>query len=132
MFPVLVPGSGFGDESVRVLAWFVTSGQHVADGQLLVEVDGSKATLEIYAPAEGYVWCRGDLDHEVPAGEAICYITESPEPPAAALATRAAQAAHFSGEELPLARLSRFAAELAQASGLDLTDFEGGTLVRSQ
>jgi pyruvate/2-oxoglutarate dehydrogenase complex dihydrolipoamide acyltransferase (E2) component len=127
-----VPAGSVGDVGVRVLAWHVASGARVGEGQLLVEVETYKATLEIHAPSGGYVWCRGDVGDEVPAGAAICFITEDPEPPADAPAPRATQAAHTSAGGPPPARLSPVAARLAQASGLTPADFESGALIRSQ
>jgi len=120
-----VPASGLGNESVRVVEWLVASGERVSKGQLLVEVEASKATLEIYAPSEGYVWWTADLGDEVPAGHAIGFITETPEPTGADFMPRLDESVHTP------ARLSPLAAQLAQASGLSLADFEGGTLVRS-
>lgn len=128
---IVVPATGLANESVRVLEWFVASGERVSKGQLLVEVEASKATLEIYAPSEGYVWCTADLGDEVPAGKAIGFITGSPEPPGADFMPRMGEVVHTSAEALPPARLSPLAAQLAQACGLCLADFEGGTLVRS-
>jgi len=53
MVPVFVPRESPNDETVTVVALPAPSGEPVQSGDLLAEVEGSKAVIEIDAPCEG-------------------------------------------------------------------------------
>jgi acetyltransferase-like isoleucine patch superfamily enzyme len=55
MKPVLVPTTDVNSERAVVVQWFVADRQAVEAGELLVEVETSKAVLEVSAPEPGYV-----------------------------------------------------------------------------
>jgi acetyltransferase-like isoleucine patch superfamily enzyme len=55
MKPVLVPTTDVNSERAVVVHWFVADRQAVEPGELLVEVETSKAVLEVTAPEAGHV-----------------------------------------------------------------------------
>ena len=55
---VLLPKLGNSVESSLILAWHKAVGDPVAQGELLVEIETDKATLEIESPADGLLLAR--------------------------------------------------------------------------
>jgi pyruvate/2-oxoglutarate dehydrogenase complex dihydrolipoamide acyltransferase (E2) component len=139
--PVRVPQENVNDESVQVLAWRVASGQRVEAGQVLAELQGSKATFEIHAPAAGVVRYSVPEGDEVAVGGVLCTIgPDAPEAVAAATvpAPVAGEASANGAGTLPLSpapelvggfRLSHKARQLAEQHGLDPAVFAGRGLV---
>ena len=68
-------------EEGTIIAWLVAEGDHVDEGQPLLEIETDKATAEMEAPATGYlVGIRPGAvpGAVVPVGETIAYIAASP------------------------------------------------------
>jgi pyruvate dehydrogenase E2 component (dihydrolipoamide acetyltransferase) len=68
-------------EEGTIIAWLVAEGDHVDEGQPLLEIETDKATAEMEASATGYlVGIRpGAVPGAViPVGETIAYIAASP------------------------------------------------------
>jgi pyruvate/2-oxoglutarate dehydrogenase complex dihydrolipoamide acyltransferase (E2) component len=76
---VVVPLENVNDESVTLMAWLVADGERVEEGQGLVEVETSKACVEIPAPATGYVRHLARVGQDVPIGAALARIAETAE-----------------------------------------------------
>lgn len=140
--PVLIPHETVNDESVRLLAWMVTSGKRVEKEDLLGEVETSKAVLEIHAPQAGFVWYTHQVNDEVPVGSPLCFITESDSaspfeaaaiPAAAPVKAPEAAAPVILEEEsnLPAARFTPLAARMAKELNISLDAFPRGSMVRS-
>jgi pyruvate/2-oxoglutarate dehydrogenase complex dihydrolipoamide acyltransferase (E2) component len=72
--PVTVPRENVNDETATLVCWYIENGQYVERGQLLAQVETSKATLEIEAPASGVVHCVVAAGAEVAIGGLICQI----------------------------------------------------------
>ena len=79
--PVLVPHETVNDESVKLTAWLVASGEQVKAEQLLAQVETSKALLDIHAPSDGYVRYEYETGCEIAVGAAICFITAAVDTP---------------------------------------------------
>jgi pyruvate/2-oxoglutarate dehydrogenase complex dihydrolipoamide acyltransferase (E2) component len=79
--PVLVPHETVNDESVKLTAWLVASGEQVKTEQLLAQVETSKALLDIHSPTDGFVRYEYETGCEVAVGAAICYITAALDTP---------------------------------------------------
>jgi pyruvate/2-oxoglutarate dehydrogenase complex dihydrolipoamide acyltransferase (E2) component len=71
---VRVPFLNVNDESVVLLGWRIGDGEHVTEGQALADVETSKATVEIPAPATGYVRHNFAPGAEIPTGAVLCFI----------------------------------------------------------
>ncbi|HYR58488.1 MAG TPA: lipoyl domain-containing protein, partial [Chthoniobacteraceae bacterium] len=68
---VKVPVENVNDVTARLLHWRAESGAMVREGDLLAEMETTKAVFEIHAPAAGvlqYTWPR---EAEVPVGETL-------------------------------------------------------------
>lgn len=130
--PVVLPPGTVADETVRLISWAVSSGQHVVKDQLLVEIETSKALLEVPAPSAGYVWCCYKAGDDVAVTAPVCFITPTLDPAGINHADIACAAGPEKGGNLHAARLTRRAAEVASELGLDLSTFPRGSLVRSR
>ena len=76
-----VPTENVNDEGVRLISWQVQNGQQVTKEQLLVEIETSKAVVELHAPTAGFVWYNHRPGEDLPVGAVICAITEKDEAP---------------------------------------------------
>ncbi len=65
-------------------SWLVAEGDHVDEGQPLIEVETDKAVAELPSPASGYLkGIRGGAvpGATIPVGETIAFIVDSPDEP---------------------------------------------------
>jgi 2-oxoglutarate dehydrogenase E2 component (dihydrolipoamide succinyltransferase) len=72
--PVFIPKEDVNDETVTLVAWRVMPGSHVEAGQVLADVESSKAVFEIFAPVAGVVQYTLMPGQEVEVGGALCTI----------------------------------------------------------
>jgi pyruvate/2-oxoglutarate dehydrogenase complex dihydrolipoamide acyltransferase (E2) component len=134
---VAIPHETVNDETVRILSWKVISGAFVEKEQFLCEVETSKAVMEIHAPEAGKVQYTAAVGDEVPVGSIICEIIaqmqaglqKQPEFEIVAIATEAERKAPVT--DLPPARFTPLARNVAADCGIDPAVFPPGTLVRS-
>jgi pyruvate dehydrogenase E2 component (dihydrolipoamide acetyltransferase) len=81
---VFVPKmTDFMEEGV-IRAWLVNEGDHVEEGQPILEIETDKALSELEAPATGYL--RGIrpgavVGAAIPVGETIAYVVDAPDAP---------------------------------------------------
>jgi pyruvate/2-oxoglutarate dehydrogenase complex dihydrolipoamide acyltransferase (E2) component len=150
--PVVIPQENVNDQSVRLLAWLVANGQKVDKGQAIAQVEGSKATFEVYAPAAGVIEYGYAEATEVDVGAVLCTLRGEEQPEGAGVpspdpatqttghaATPAPQAPAEASAALPEgngtaagARLSDAARQLLQQRGLAPETFAGRGLVRAR
>jgi 2-oxoglutarate dehydrogenase E2 component (dihydrolipoamide succinyltransferase) len=71
---VCLPKTDANDTTAVVVHWPVEDGQSVTAGEALVEVETSKVTVEIVAPADGYVLPAVPLRHEAGVGDVLAYL----------------------------------------------------------
>ncbi|WP_258120211.1 biotin/lipoyl-containing protein [Mesorhizobium onobrychidis] len=50
---IILPSSGMGIEEATIVRWLKSIGDEVSEGEIVVEVETAKATVEIEAPASG-------------------------------------------------------------------------------
>ncbi len=50
---VLLPQSGMGMQDAEIVTWVKSIGDSVSEGEVLVEVEAAKVTVEVPAPASG-------------------------------------------------------------------------------
>jgi acetyltransferase-like isoleucine patch superfamily enzyme len=98
-----------------VVQWFVTDGQRVAAGDLLAEVETSKAVLEVVAPEQGVVLSRAPKGSDHPLTEPVALLFED----AAALEAFSA-AERPTGQAEPAASASVRASAKAVARAAEL------------
>jgi len=79
-----MPALGFGIRQATVLRWLKETGEQVAEGEVLLEVETDKVTLEIESPAAGTLLRKlVDEEAEAAAGQPIAVIGEPGEEQAA-------------------------------------------------
>jgi acetyltransferase-like isoleucine patch superfamily enzyme len=77
--PVMVPTTDVNSETAIVTVWHVSDRSLVEAGDLLAEVETSKAVVDVTAPAAGYVLHGAREGDEIRLSAAIAYLFESSE-----------------------------------------------------
>ncbi len=136
MQAVLAPHEFVNDESVLLVQWLVKDGEKVSQGHPLVTIETSKATLDIEAPAAGYVRFDVPKGTEVKIGEVLCYIADSPTAPMPVTASHSASAPKKQRPSAVLpattTRFSSNASTLLKKHGLTEEQFAGKGLVTAE
>jgi pyruvate dehydrogenase E2 component (dihydrolipoamide acetyltransferase) len=68
-------------EEGTIVNWLVAEGDHVDEGQPILELETDKATSELEAPASGYLVAirAGAVPGAIiPVGETVAYIVDDP------------------------------------------------------
>lgn len=116
---IIMPALGMAQDTGLLVNWLKQPGDAVKAGDALFEVETDKSTMEVEAPADGYLTdvsaAAGD---DVPVGQVIARISDSPEgagdaAPAATASEAPAPAAKVEGKEVIMPALG-----MAQDTGL--------------
>ena len=100
---VIMPALGMTQDSGQIVSWRKSSGDRVEEGDVLFEVETDKATMEVEAQGSGYLSEVGAAAGEdIPVGQIIALITETPESPAGAANAHADTTGKSSGKETPV------------------------------
>ncbi|NLX14856.1 MAG: hypothetical protein GXY44_14565 [Phycisphaerales bacterium] len=75
--PVHMPQENVNDEEVRLVAWQVNNGERVDAGDVLCEMETSKAVGELASPASGVLRQVCKIGDMVPVGSIVAYIGPS-------------------------------------------------------
>ena len=140
---IRVPFDNVNDETVKLTAWLAKNGEEVKEGQLVAEVETSKALVEMVAPTAGKLWLQAEVGQEVRVGSLIAYITANGSgPPQGAGVDRAAPTesapkpiGHVLNEEANLPEgtsFSRKALDLLKECNIQPSVFAGRGIVREQ
>ena len=97
---ILVPRENVNDESATLVAWLVTDGSQVEQGQAVAQIETSKAVVDLEAPASGLLHHGAKAGQDVPIGGSIGRVggsvsvsvsmsVSSPASPASAMASHA-------------------------------------------
>ncbi len=80
---VILPALGMAQDTGLLVAWHVSPGEEVAEGDVLFEVETDKTTMEVPAEAAGFVAAiLAEDGEEVPVGERVAILTaEKPAAP---------------------------------------------------
>lgn len=120
MNPIIVPHETVNDDSVVVLDWTVEDGSYVKQGDILGEIETSKAALDIEAPSAGFFRALVPVGGSAGVGATLAYVMDTEDeqmPDAPAAKTPPPQAR--TGES----QFSRKAEELVTIHGLDRSRF---------
>jgi acetyltransferase-like isoleucine patch superfamily enzyme len=79
MIAVTIPTTDVNSESAVVARWYVQDGDDVSEGQAVVEIETSKAVLDIDAPSAGVVLRLYDEGAQVKIDAPLAYLFESVE-----------------------------------------------------
>lgn len=79
---IIMPALGMAQDTGTLLAWHKSEGEAVTQGETLFEVETDKTTMEVEAPASGFlVGISASDGDEVPVGQVIAIISDSAESP---------------------------------------------------
>lgn len=90
---VVAPSVGESVSEVGILKWTRQNGQAVKVGEVLVEIESDKATVEIVAEKAGVLQILKQAGERIPVGAQIAVIDDAATPTVAAAAAAPAQAA---------------------------------------
>lgn len=81
---IIMPALGMAQDTGLLIAWHKQLGDAVASGDILLEVETDKSTMEVEAGHDGYVAeLRAEAGQDVPVGQVIAIISaEKPDPAA--------------------------------------------------
>lgn len=131
---VIMPALGMAQETGKLVRWIKNEGDAVAKGEPLMEIETDKVTVEIEAPADGFLGGINAVEGEdVPVGRAVAYVLAAGEAPptsssvAAAPAPTATTNGSSMAVEMPDRRVlaSPKARRLARERGVRIEDLEG-------
>ncbi|MEZ4634988.1 MAG: lipoyl domain-containing protein [Caldilineaceae bacterium] len=78
--PIYMPKFGMTMTEGLIVAWHVSEGDKVAQGDPLFTVETEKVDTDVEAPAAGVlVDVEYEVDDEVPVGEIVAYIDDAAE-----------------------------------------------------
>lgn len=81
---IVIPRENVNDDSATLVAWLVPDGASVSGGQAVAQIETSKATVDLHAPAAGTVRQSARPGQDIPIGAAIGRIDDgSPDRPPA-------------------------------------------------
>ncbi|MDA7428769.1 pyruvate dehydrogenase [Primorskyibacter aestuariivivens] len=77
---VIMPALGMAQDTGLIVSWLKSPGDAVKAGDALFEVETDKATMEVEAPADGFLTdVQAEAGAEVPVGNVIALISDSAE-----------------------------------------------------
>jgi pyruvate/2-oxoglutarate dehydrogenase complex dihydrolipoamide acyltransferase (E2) component len=125
---VFAPQVNANDSEVKVAQWAAKSGQAVDIGDLLCEVETTKAAVEVAAEAKGYFFPISDRSATVRVGEPLGWILPNNDAAsAAALRRKSLEVASGDGQVVS-AKAQRLMTQL----GLTTNDFAGFSSIREK
>ncbi|WP_323785489.1 biotin/lipoyl-containing protein [Thalassovita sp.] len=99
---VIMPALGMAQDTGLLVSWNKGPGDAVAEGDVLFEVETDKSTMEVEAQASGYLTdVTAEAGADVPVGQVIARISDTPEGSGTAPAPKAAPEGGGAGTELP-------------------------------
>ncbi|MBI3535785.1 MAG: dihydrolipoyllysine-residue succinyltransferase, partial [Deltaproteobacteria bacterium] len=93
MSNIIAPNVGESITVVSILKWLKQDGQFVTSGELLLEIESDKATVELVAPSTGVLKILKQNGEKVPIGEIIGTVDDAANPSPTHLAPSARKAA---------------------------------------
>lgn len=133
LIPIPMPLLNPNEKEALLVALEAAEGAALAEGDLIAEVESTKSTGEILAPAAGYlVGVRFSPGQSLAAGEILAYIGPSPDAKDPSLPPWAPQSETADEDSPQGLRITAPARELALTNGLDLAELPQGPLVTQQ
>ena len=130
---VKVPFENVNDPTAKIVDWECPSGSKVKEGESVVELETTKTTFPVNAPAEGFVEYSLPAGEEVPVGGDLFRIHEDE------LSAKKAGVSSVQTPAIPVAAttpaagvpmISKRAQDLMAANGLDASAFVGMSVVK--
>jgi acetyltransferase-like isoleucine patch superfamily enzyme len=126
---VMVPTTDVNSETAVVTAWHFEDRTRVEAGDLLAEVETSKAVVDVVAPEAGYLLRCAREGDEILLSGAVAYLFESLDALDGFAARRADAAAQAASTKVDGVRATAPAIRRAEELGIDLTPLAGRGLI---
>lgn len=79
---IIMPALGMAQDTGTLLAWHKSEGEAVTQGETLFEVETDKSTMEVEAPASGFLVGVSARDgDEIPVGQVMAIISDTADAP---------------------------------------------------
>jgi 2-oxoglutarate dehydrogenase E2 component (dihydrolipoamide succinyltransferase) len=118
---VVAPSVGESITEVSILKWHKQNGQAVKTGDVILEIESDKATVEIVAESNGVLQTLKNEGDRIPIGELIAIIDDAGTPTVAASAPAATKAAPAPASAKPAASAAPAAHAAAPTAGAPLS-----------
>lgn len=133
LIPVPMPLLNPNEKEALLASLEIAEGAAIQQGELIAEVESTKSTGEVLAPASGYlVGIRFQPGQTLAAGEVLAYIGPAPDASDPALPPWAPEAPPTGALAPQGLRITAPARALAEEKGLDLAALPQGPLVTRQ
>lgn len=129
--PIHIPLENVNDDSVILVGWLVADGADVKEGEIIAEIETSKALIDLVSPGDGKIALIGKAGQEIKVGTVIAYLQSSAHS-GSQLPTGTQLNLSPANLAIPSAgpRFSRRASELMERHGLSPTRFGNHRMVR--
>jgi acetyltransferase-like isoleucine patch superfamily enzyme len=129
MKPVLIPTTDVNSDTAVVTAWHVPDRSAVQAGQLVAEVETSKAVLDVATADSGYLLRTAEEGEEISLLEPLAYLFPTSEALREHAASQAEAATHAAAATSEAVRATAPAIRHAAELGVDLASLPTGQLV---
>ena len=129
MKPVMIPTTDVNSATGVVTVWHVADRSRVEAGELVAEVETSKAVLDVAAQDGGYLLRGAEVGDEISLLDPLAYLFPTPEALEEHAAHRAAAAARAATATADNVRATGPAVRRAEELGIDLVALRAGGLV---
>jgi acetyltransferase-like isoleucine patch superfamily enzyme len=129
MTPVTIPWTDVNSDTATVVAWHVPNRSTVTETAGLVDIETSKAALEIPAPATGFVLQVVDVGTEIEVGQPVAYIFDDEAELTEFEARREQEVAAAPPEPAAGVRASEKALKRAEELGVDVATIRASGLI---
>jgi sugar O-acyltransferase (sialic acid O-acetyltransferase NeuD family) len=126
--PIKIPKVNANDVEAKLVGWLIEVGQRVQLGQAICEIETTKATVEISAEADGYLFPIADEGQIVSIGTTIGWLMPSGDRDAF-VAFNSARTDLVAPENTEIMISSKAKAAM-ESYGLVIADFPGLTVIR--
>jgi len=127
---IIMPKLGLTMDEGTIVRWHATAGERVAQGQVLLEVETDKVTVDVEAPATGVMGTlRVSAGVKVPVGALLARLFAGGEPmegTTEVVTTAPLKESVVAAEAAPPARITPLARRMAQDAGIDLSGMATG------
>jgi len=136
MIEIKAPAVGESISEVRILDWTKKNGDYVKKGEVILEIESDKASVEVIATANGVLKTIASVDDTVAIGETVAQIDESASAPkgsakksgnkkVSSSSPQASSVNHGLNSDMLSANLSPAVKKMVVENGVDVNQVKG-------
>lgn len=134
---IYTPQESVNDDFLSLLTVMVKSGDPIKKGQLIAEMETSKAVVEVHSPADGYILVHVQANTDVKVGTRMFEVFDSPVSgdmitPAITTTTHAVAASHVQETAVVNTVFSKAALAYIEKNNIDKNRFKGLAFVTTK